>query len=93
MSKYRKPDDLRIIHGVGVRIASKLHAIGIKTIADLMDKNPETIYELSNLHEGEIQDRCLLYVFREAVYFARTPHPDPKKLQWWYWKDTICKNK
>ena len=30
---------------------------------------------------------CLLYVFREAVYFAENPNPDPEKLKWWYWKD------
>ncbi len=36
---------------------------------------------------GMTQDRCLLYVFRCAVYFAETPKPNPKKLDWWAWKD------
>ena len=36
---------------------------------------------------GMVQDRCLLYVFRCAVYFAETPKPQPKKLLWWNWKD------
>ncbi|NMB56563.1 pathogenicity locus, partial [Candidatus Beckwithbacteria bacterium] len=32
------------------------------------------------------QDRCLLYVFRCAVYYAKGGR-DPEKLKWWNWKD------
>jgi hypothetical protein len=32
-------------------------------------------------------DRCLLYVFRCAVYFASHKKHDPKLLLWWNWKD------
>ncbi|WP_177734368.1 MULTISPECIES: helix-hairpin-helix domain-containing protein [Flavobacterium] len=34
-------------------------------------------------------ERCLLYVFRCAVYFAETPmnRQDSEKLKWWNWKD------
>jgi hypothetical protein len=53
----------------------------------LKGKNPEKLYELSNHYEGKVQDRCLLYVFREAVYFAENKNHDPEKLKWWYWKD------
>jgi hypothetical protein len=33
------------------------------------------------------QDRCLLYVFRCAVYYASTAAPEPELLKWWSWKD------
>lgn len=33
------------------------------------------------------QDRCVLYVFRCAVYYASTPQPEPELLRWWNWKD------
>ncbi len=33
------------------------------------------------------QDRCLLYVFRGAVYFASRTRPDPELLKWWNWSD------
>ena len=33
------------------------------------------------------EDRCQLYVFRLAVYFAEHPHPEPEKLRWHWWKD------
>ncbi|WP_394701143.1 helix-hairpin-helix domain-containing protein [uncultured Methanolobus sp.] len=32
-------------------------------------------------------DRCMLYVFREAVYFASNEEHDPELLKWWNWKD------
>ena len=33
-------------------------------------------------------DRCVLYVFRVAVYVASTPEEkrDPNLLKWWNWK-------
>lgn len=74
------------IPGVGVSIAARLQRIGIKTSADLCRKNPETLFEISNEVEGKVQDRCLLYTFRCAVYFAQGGR-DPEKLKWWYWKD------
>jgi nucleotidyltransferase/DNA polymerase involved in DNA repair len=79
--------DLQTIPGVGKSIAEDLRNIGIHSVADLKGKNPEKLYKMSNQHEGKVRDRCLLYVYREAVYFAEHPNPDPKKLKWWNWKD------
>ena len=50
-------------------------------------KSPEKIFALSNQEAGVIQDRCLLYTFRCAVYYAEGGR-DKKKLLWWNWKDT-----
>ncbi len=81
--------ELREIPGVDISIAHDLYNIGIRTIADLRSKNPDRLYEHSNAIAGTLQDRCLLYVFREAVYYAKTPAKsrDPEKLKWWNWKD------
>jgi predicted RecB family nuclease len=79
--------DLQIIPGVGKSISQDLRNIGIRSVADLKGKNPEKLYEKSNLFEGTMQDRCLLYAFRSAVYFAEHKNPDPEKLKWWNWKD------
>ena len=79
--------DLRTIPGVGESIAGNLRNIGICSVADLKGKNPQKLYEASNRFAGKTQDRCLLYVFREAVYFAEHPNPDPERLKWWHWKD------
>jgi len=77
------------IPGVGKSIASNLWHIGIRKVNDLAGRDPEELYELSNRFVGVTQDRCLLYTFRCAVYYAETPEEkrDPEKLKWWNWKD------
>jgi adenine-specific DNA glycosylase len=78
---------LEDIPGVGPSIARDLSAIGIRRPAQLRNKNPERLYERVNRVRGARQDRCLLYVFRCAVYYASTPRPRPRLLKWWNWSD------
>lgn len=80
--------ELRQIPGVGISIANDLWNIGIKSVAQLKGKDPEKLYSQSNEYAGVVQDRCLLYVFRCAVYYAETPpqRRNPEKLKWWNWK-------
>jgi hypothetical protein len=80
-------DDLQRIPGVGPSIAADLRELGIRRVADLKGRNPERLYARINATRGVVQDRCLLYVFRCAVYFASTPRPTPARLKWWAWKD------
>lgn len=89
MKKNPLGNRLTDIPGVGKSIAADLERIGITSVAALKGRNPEELYERSNLACGVTQDRCLLYVFRCAVYFAETP-PEQRvreKLNWWYWKN------
>ncbi len=81
---------LTVIPGVGKSIALDLWNIGIQKVDDLVGKDPEQLFMLSNQQAGCIQDRCLLYVFRCAVYFAETKEDerDTERLKWWNWKDT-----
>jgi hypothetical protein len=83
-------DPLTVIPGVGKSIAQDLRIIGIHAVNDLKGKNPEQLYQLSNQAAGTVQDRCLLYVFRCAVYYAEGGHHD-EKLKWWNWKDAPLK--
>lgn len=78
---------LMIIPGIGKSIADDLWSIGIKEVSDLRGKDPDELYNRSNRFAGKVQDRCLLYVFRCAVYYAENSNPDPEKLKWWNWKD------
>lgn len=80
-------DELQSIPGVGPSIAQDLRDLGIRRVADLEGRNPELMYEQLETQRGVHQDRCLLYVFRCAVYYANTPRPKADKLQWWNWKD------
>jgi predicted RecB family nuclease len=89
MNKEQSIKELSTIPGVGKSIANDLWNINIKSISDLKERSPEKLYDLSNQKTGVIQDRCLLYVFRCAVYFANTPkwQQEKEKLKWWNWKD------
>ncbi|HTN47008.1 MAG TPA: helix-hairpin-helix domain-containing protein [Flavipsychrobacter sp.] len=80
---------LTVIPRVGKSIATDLLNIGIRQVEDLAGRDPAKLYDESNAFAGCIQDRCLLYVFRCAVYFAETPAAlqDPEKLKWWNWKE------
>jgi len=91
VTKEASIKELKTFPGVGNSIANDLYNIGIRRVKDLKGKDPHALYDLSNKFAGVIQDKCLLYVFRCAVYFAETPatQQDPKKLKWWNWKSEI----
>ena len=77
---------LTAIPGIGKSIAKDLHNLGIYVAADLKGQDPEILYEKINKYYGKTQDRCLLYVFKCAVYFAGGGRKT-EKLKWWNWKD------
>jgi len=79
--------ELQSIPGVGKSISQDLVSLGIRSIEDLKDKNPELLYQKYCDQIGQTADRCLLYVFRCAVYFASKQKHDSALLQWWNWKD------
>ena len=79
--------DLRRIPGVGPRTEEDLIRLGHTTVESLRDVDPEALYERDCALRGCRIDRCQLYVYRCAVYFASTENPDPEKLKWWNWKD------
>jgi len=77
--------DLRRIPGVGPSIADDLYELGYRAVSDLRGADPERMYgELCR--DGHV-DRCVLYVFRCAVYFAERREHDPALLKWWNWTD------
>ncbi len=87
IEKGMKTGDLQRIPGIGENMERHLQNIGIFCIDDLKGKDPEELYRLDCLKKGFQDDRCVLYVFRCAVYYAENECRDPEKLKWWYWKD------
>lgn len=79
--------ELQVIPGVGPSIARDLLDLGIVRVSDLKGKNPELLYEARCVQVGQRIDRCLLYVFRCAVYYASAKRHDPERLKWWNWTD------
>jgi len=88
-SREESINEMRKIPGVGKVVAQDLFSLGFKSISDLRGKDPEEMYILHNDMKGSIQDICMLYTFRCAVYFAETPATiqEPEKLKWWNWMD------
>ena len=79
---------LQGIPGVGPSLSKDLQDLGYKEVADLTGEDPEKMYARLMHIRGEHQDRCVLYVFRCAVYFASNKRHDPTQLKWWNWKDS-----
>jgi hypothetical protein len=84
----RSKSPLEVIPGVGPSIAADLEELGVREVTDLRGRDPQELYERLSALRGVPMDRCVLYVFRCAVYYAtRTTH-DPERLKWWNWKDS-----
>ncbi len=78
---------LQVIPGVGPSIAQDLVSMGIHTVADLKGQDPQALYDrLCELTRTK-QDRCVLYTFRCAVYYASNSRHEPERLKWWNWMD------
>jgi hypothetical protein len=82
-----KAQQLTDIPGVGRSIARDLELLGYRKPVDLRGEDPQAMYDRLTASTGRSVDRCILYVFRTAVYYASTAHPEPDKLLWWTWKD------
>ena len=79
--------DLRRIPGVGKNMEEHLARLGFTSVDSLKGQDPEAMYEQDcHLHGGYL-DRCVLYAYRCAVYFAENERHEPEKLKWWNWKD------
>lgn len=87
MHKEQILKDLQVIPGVGKSVSQDLFDLGILKVSDLKHKNPEKLYDQLNSLRGAQVDRCMLYVFRCAVYYASHHKHQPQKLLWWNWKD------
>lgn len=75
------------IPNVGKKTKESLINIGITCVEDLVGKDPEELYLKDCQVKGFKEDRCQLYLFRMAVYYAENKNHDVEKLKWWYWKD------
>jgi Pathogenicity locus len=82
----RSRDPLRAIPGIGPSLANDLRKLGVVRVEDLKQRDPQAMYDELCHQTGTQQDRCVLYAFRCAVYFASRSTHDPKLLKWWNWK-------
>jgi len=78
---------LQEIPGIGPSLARDLLDLGYRRVDQLRGADPGRMYEKLMALRGEHVDRCVLYVFRCAVYYAGRAAHDPELLMWWNWKD------
>lgn len=83
-----KKSPFEIIPGVGPKMAVAMKDLGYSFVSDLRGKDPTEMYDRLRIATGGELDRCVLYVFRCAVYFAENEKHDPELLKWWNWKDS-----
>lgn len=74
------------IPGVGKSISQDLWDLGLRSVQELKDQDPEELYLKICAYQGTQVDRCMLYVFRCAVYYASNEQHDSELLKWWNWK-------
>jgi hypothetical protein len=86
-SKKQILKEFRVIPGVGAAIAEDLWNMGYRSVAELKGQDPEKMYRDLCVLQGVKVDRCMLYVFRCAVYFASHVNHKADLLFWWNWKD------
>jgi len=79
--------EFRQIPGVGKTIAEDLWNLGLRSVSNLENQDPEALYTKLCAYQGTHVDRCMLYVFRCAVYYASNDVYDAELLKWWNWKD------
>ncbi|MDR0405534.1 MAG: helix-hairpin-helix domain-containing protein [Clostridiales bacterium] len=80
--------DLTKIPGIGKNMAGHLIAAGYPKIASLRGADPEEVYAKDCAAQGVRVDRCALYCYRLACYFAdHGGHLPADKQNWWDWKD------
>jgi len=79
---------LQIIPGIGKSLSRDLVDLGYQDVNELKNENPDFMYQKLIDIRGRHIDRCVLYVFRCAVYFASNSTHEPRLLKWWNWKDS-----
>ena len=69
-SQEKGPDTRRLqtLRNIGPKLAADLHSLGIETPEQMLEANPEALYEELRLRNGGTLDRCVLYAFRGAKY-------------------------
>jgi len=76
---------LKDLVSVGTATLKDFELLGISSVEQLIDKEPEDLYEEIQHRLGQKIDICLFDVFRVAIEQARNPNLPHEKCQWYYW--------
>jgi nucleotidyltransferase/DNA polymerase involved in DNA repair len=76
---------LKDLSGVGPAMLRDFEVLGIRTVADLADREPNELYETLCQLTGSRHDICVLDAFECTIAQARNPDLPPHERQWWWW--------
>lgn len=80
--------ELMKIPGIGINMSEHLIRAGFPTIESLRGQSPDDVYAADCIVQGMPVDKCALYCYRLAVYYADHGGQLPEgKQNWWDWKD------
>lgn len=75
------PDGLLALRNIGTAMRDDLRRLGIDTVSQLAEQNPDALYSRLNQLDGRRHDPCVWDVFAAAIHQARTGEATP----WWDW--------
>ena len=82
MKKKSSPkNELLSLMNLGPATRQDLILLGINTIADLAQANPDELYERIQKITGKKHDPCVWDIFAAIIHEANTG----EKLPWWHW--------
>lgn len=81
----REERQLQDLISVGPAMLGGFERLGIRSVSQLAQQNPSTLYEKLCRAKGERIDICCLDLLNAAVAQARNPMLPAEKCQWWYW--------
>jgi nucleotidyltransferase/DNA polymerase involved in DNA repair len=73
------------LSGIGKAMLEDLELLGIHSVDQLKDCEPQMLYDELCRRTGQRQDPCVLDTFTCAVAQARNPDLPPEQRNWWYW--------
>ena len=65
--KQQTIKDLQTLQNIGPATAKRLYLIGIKTLKQMKQSDPEKLYRRLKEKEGDSLDKCVLYQLRGAI--------------------------
>ena len=85
---FGKTENIEKIPGIEQSGIQAIKELGFSKVSELYKCDAEELYYTLCLANNALTDKSVLFQLRCAIYYATVKTADPKKLHWWYWKDS-----
>ena len=80
-----KTKELGDLISIGPAMLRDFAMLGIRSVEELVRRDPQRMYEKMQRLTGQRQDPCVLDTFCAAVAQAKNPRLPAEQCQWWWW--------